>query len=151
MSRVVPQAALDLVKTSEGFRPVRNPDPVGLAEIGYGHKLKPGDPLWNATIDEPHAEALAGDDLDIAAIELTSILGQAQVSSLTEGQWSAILDFTYNLGSGTFEGSTLCAMIKAGQRNCAAQFNRWVYAGQPPKIMPGLVTRRAAEAELWAS
>jgi lysozyme len=151
MARAVPQAALDLVKTSEGFIPARSPDPIGLPTIGYGHKLKPGDPLWDATITEPHAEALAGDDLNIVSIELRAILGDATVDALTDGQWSALLDFTFNLGSGAFEGSTLCAMIKAGQLNCAAQFSRWIYAGQPPKILHGLVTRRAAEADLWSS
>jgi lysozyme len=152
MPRAVPQAALDLVKTSEGFISERSPDPIGLPTIGYGHKLKQGDPLWDATIDESHAEALADDDLERVAIELTSVLGPSQVSLFTDGQWSALLDFTFNLGIGAFEGSTLCAMLKAGHTSTAgAQFERWVYAGNPPQKLPGLVTRRAAEADLWLS
>ena len=152
--RPVPQQALDLVKASEGFRASRNTDPTGNAEIGYGHKLMPGDPLWNATLSEESAESLAMDDLEHVAQELTTILGDALVSELTEGQWAALLDFTFNEGAGRFEGSTLCAMVKTGQfADAAGQFGRWVYGcvnGSEVKL-PGLVTRRAAETALWQS
>lgn len=154
--RPVPQQALDLVKTSEGFRASRNLDPTGNAEIGYGHKMIPGDPLWNATISQETAEALAMDDLEHTASELQTVLGQALIATLTEGQWAALLDFTYNEGIGRFEGSTLGALVKTGQfHDAAAQFNRWVYGTNPETgakvILPGLVTRRAAETSLWQS
>lgn len=153
MYRGVPQAALDLVKTSEGFRSTRYHDPVGRVTIGYGHALKPVDPYWNAVLSQESACELALDDLETAGQQLESILGSALIQSLSDGQWAALLDFTFNLGAGTFEGSTLCAMLKAGAppADCASQFGRWVYGkvnGQDVKLQ-GLVTRRQAETDLW--
>lgn len=154
--RPVPQQALDLVKASEGFRATRNTDPSGNAEIGYGHKMVPGDPLWNATLSEESAESLAMDDLEHVAQELQNVLGEPMVTGLTDGQWSALLDFTYNEGIGRFKGSTLCAMVKTGQfADAGLQFNRWIYGADPETgaevQLPGLVVRRAAETALWQS
>lgn len=154
--RPIPQEALDLVKASEGFRASRNLDPTGNAEIGYGHKLVPGDPLWNATLSQESAESLAMDDLEHVAQELHAVLGDALVAELSEGRWAALLDFTYNEGIGRFRGSTLCAMVKTGMfADAGAQFSRWVYAADPrtgAKVkLSGLVTRRAAETALWQS
>lgn len=154
--RPVPSQALALVKASEGFRASRNPDPSGNAEIGYGHKMVPGDPLWNATISEETGESLAMDDLEHVAQELEAVLGANLVENLKDGQWAALLDFAYNEGVGRFEGSTLCADIKAGNLKMAGlQFSRWVYAADPSTgaevVLPGLVRRRAAETALWQS
>src|ERR1700761_6161039 len=154
--RPVPQAALALVKASEGMRVRRNLDPAGHSQIGYGHKLTPDSPLWDATLTLTSATLLALDDLDHVAQELLSALGADRVLGLSEGQWSALLDFTFNEGIGRFEGSTLCAKIKAGQlHDAAAEFGRWIYGEDPHTgekvVMQGLVTRRAAETALWLS
>lgn len=152
--RAIPQAALALVKTSEGFRAERNTDPSGYAEIGYGHKMTRNDPLWNATLSEEAAGEVAEADMELVAQELGNTLGAIVTDILTEGQWAAILDFTFNEGIGRFEGSTLCRLIRLGQMQAvASEFGRWVYAnvgGQEVKL-DGLVTRRAAEAALWSS
>ena len=66
--RPVPQAALALVKASEGMRVRRNLDPAGHSQIGYGHKLTPDSPLWDATLTLTSATLLALDDLDHVAI-----------------------------------------------------------------------------------
>lgn len=154
MTRTIPPQALALVKRFEGFSPCRLPDEAR-AEIGYGHDMEPGDPLWNATISEATAEELAEQDLETTADELTAILGPQQVSLFTDGQWAALLDFTYNLGSGTFASSTLRAMIKAGRLQAAGgQFNRWVYAKDAngvEVVNQGLAERRDAETEVWES
>lgn len=152
--RPAPQAALDLVKTFEGFRPTRYSDTGGVQTIGYGHKLTTGDPLWNASISETSAEEVAMDDLDTTGLEIQNVLGPQQVSLFTDGQWAALLDFVFNEGIGRFEGSTLCAMIRAGQLQSAGeQFGRWVYGvvNGVETQLDGLVKRRAAEAALWVS
>lgn len=152
MTRAVPQAALDLVKASEGYEPTRNADPAGFAQIGYGHKIGSTSSLWNVSLSEVASEELALNDLGAVAEQITAILGDPQVEELSEGQWAAILDFTFNEGIERFEGSTLCAMIKAGQlADAAGQFGRWVFAkvnGQEVKL-DGLIKRRATEAALW--
>lgn len=148
--RAVPQAAIDLVKTSEGFRATRNLDPAGYAEIGYGHRLHIGDPLWDQTLSEEDATALAAQDLQLAASELLACLGLPIISELTENQWAALLDFVFNEGIGQFQTSTLAYLIGHNQARVAAdQFDRWVYS--KGRMLPGLVKRRAAEKALWLS
>jgi lysozyme len=152
--RDVPQQALDLVKASEGFRASRNTDPTGNPEIGYGHKLTPVDPFWNAVLSEEGAAALAMDDLDHVASELETLLGSALIDNLTVGRWAALLDFVYNVGIGRFQTSTLCQKIRTGQLiSAGCEFPRWVYGKDPVTekevVLPGLVRRRAAELSLW--
>ena len=150
--RPVPPAVLALVKASEGFIAKRNPDPAGYAQIGYGHKMAAGDPLWDATLTEAQAEILAEADLSDAAGDLTIEMGPALVASLTDGQWGALVDFVFNEGIGRFATSTLFHLIQTGQMGqVAPQFDRWIYAGRPPVVMGGLVKRRAAEKAMWLS
>jgi len=64
-----------------------------------------------------------------------------------EGRLAAIVDFTFNLGAGRLQSSTLRRRIN--QRDWAAagqELRRWVYGGG--KILPGLIIRRLAEIEL---
>jgi lysozyme len=64
-----------------------------------------------------------------------------------EGRLAAIVDFTFNLGAGRLQMSTLRRRIN--QRDWAAsatELKRWVYGGG--KVLQGLVTRREAEA-VW--
>jgi lysozyme len=64
-----------------------------------------------------------------------------------EPRLAAIVDFTFNLGAGRLQTSTLRRRIN--ERDWAAaqtEIRRWVYGGG--KVLPGLVARREAEAEL---
>lgn len=61
-----------------------------------------------------------------------------------EGRLAAIVDFTFNLGAGRLQTSTLRRRVN--QRDWAAaatELRRWVYGGG--KVLPGLVARREAE------
>lgn len=63
------------------------------------------------------------------------------------GSVAAIVDFTYNLGSGNLAASTLRRKINANDREGAkAELMKWVKGGG--KVLPGLVKRREAEAKL---
>jgi lysozyme len=67
---------------------------------------------------------------------------------LTQDQFDALTDFTFNLGVRRLAESTLLIMLNRGNYKAAAdQFSRWVYAGD--KVLAGLVKRRAAEAMLF--
>lgn len=63
------------------------------------------------------------------------------------GAVAAILDFTYNLGSGNLQSSTLRKRIladdKAGAQN---ELMKWIKGGG--RVLPGLVKRRTAEVAL---
>jgi lysozyme len=143
----VPQTAIQLAKRFEGFHrvPKNNPSrahpyicPAGFWTIGYGHLCDAQHP----PITEAEAEAYLARDLNTA---LAATLRHCPVlATEPEGRLAAIVDFTFNLGGGRLQTSTLRRRVN--QRDWAAaamELRRWVYGGG--KVLPGLVTRREAE------
>jgi lysozyme len=66
-----------------------------------------------------------------------------------EERLAAIVDFTFNLGPGRLQTSTLRRRVNERDWHAAGQeLRRWVYGGG--KVLPGLVTRREAEVALLA-
>jgi lysozyme len=149
----VPQAAIDLAKRFEGFHRVPRVDPgrahpyicpAGYWTIGYGH-------LCDAThppITEAEAEAYLAQDLRVAlAVTLRYC---PLLATEPEGRLAAIVDFTFNLGAGRLQASTLRRRVNQHDWSSAAEeLRRWVYGGG--RILPGLVARREAEAALLAT
>jgi len=146
----VPQAAVDLAKRFEGFCRVPKNDPgrahpyicpAGYHTIGYGHLCKPDHP----PITEADAELYLAQDLQTA---LAATLRYCPVlATEPDSRLAAIVDFTFNLGSGRLQTSTLRRRIN--QRDWtvpASELRRWVYGGG--KVLPGLAARRAAETLL---
>jgi lysozyme len=147
---VVPKAAIGLAKRFEGFHRVPRADPgrahpylcpAGYWTIGYGHLCDPKHP--SITVDE--GEAYLAKDLTTA---LNATLRYCPVlASETEARLAAIMDFTFNLGAGRLQTSTLRRRVN--QRDwpgATAELRRWVYGGG--RVLPGLVVRRDAEAGL---
>ena len=146
----VPTTAIELAKRFEGFHRVARADPgraqpyicpAGYWTIGYGHLCDRKHP----PITEAEAEVYLARDLQSA---LAATLRYCPVL-VTEsgGRLAAIVDFTFNLGAGRLQTSTLRRRIN--QRDWAAaatELRRWVYGGG--KVLPGLVARRAAECAL---
>ena len=147
----VPKTAIELAKRFEGFeRKVKRGTeitaipyicPAGFWTIGYGH-------LCDAThppITEVEAEVYLARDLQSA---LAATLRYCPVLAIEPvGRLAAIVDFTFNLGAGRLQTSTLRRRIN--QRDWPAagrELRRWVYGGG--KVLPGLVARRAAECAL---
>lgn len=146
----VPRAAVDLAKRFEGFHhaPKNDPDrahpyvcPAGFWTIGYGHLCGAGHP----PITKAEAEVYLARDLNTA---LAATLRHCPVLAReSEGRLAAIVDFTFNLGAGRLQTSTLRRRVN--QRDwvdAAAELRRWVYGGS--RVLPGLMARRAAECRL---
>lgn len=145
----VPKAAIELAKRFEGFerRVKRGAEitaipyicPAGFWTIGYGHLCDPKHP----PIIEAEAEAYLARDLQSA---LAATLRYCPVlATEPERRLAAIVDFTFNLGAGRLQTSTLRRQVN--QRDWVAsgrELRRWVYGGG--KVLPGLVIRREAEA-----
>jgi hypothetical protein len=67
---------------------------------------------------------------------------------LNSNQFSALVDFTFNLGCGSLQSSTLLRILNQNDYSgVPAQMMRWTYAGG--QQLPGLVTRRQNEGTLW--
>lgn len=146
----VPQAAVVLAKRFEGFHRVPRADagrahpyvcPAGYWTIGYGHLCDSQHP----PITEAEAEGYLAADLVTA---LNSTLRYCPVlATEPEERLAAIVDFTFNLGAGRLQTSTLRRQVN--QRcwpDAKKELRRWVYGGG--KVLPGLVVRRMAEASL---
>ena len=64
-----------------------------------------------------------------------------------EGRLAAIVDFTFNLGAGRLQASTLRRRVNQRDWISAAQeLCLWVYGGG--RVLPGLIMRRNAETAL---
>ena len=137
------EAGLDLIKRSEGFRPHVYKDVAGVPTVGYGHKLLAGEHFANG-IDEPTALRILA--LGVAGAE--AAVSRMVKVPLTQGQFDALVDWTYNLGAGRLASSTMLKVLNQGHYDQALeQLMLWVHAGG--KEQPGLVARRNEERILW--
>ena len=134
---------LQLIKTSEGFRSHVYRDIAGYMTIGYGHKLNPGE-SYPVGITEQQACDILQRDVDWAE----NIVDRLVKVSLTQGQYDALVDFTFNLGGTRLASSTLLRVLNAGQYDAAGhQLLLWDHAGGV--VVAGLKKRREAEYRMW--
>jgi len=137
-------AGLKMIEKYEGLRLTAYQDSGGVWTIGYGHTgsdVKPGQ-----TITQAQAEQLL--QRDVATAE-KAVRSQVKVP-LTQGQFDALVSFTYNCGAGTLQKSDLLAKLNAGDyAGAQAAFGKYVHAGG--QVLPGLVTRRQEEANMFGS
>ena len=140
----ISEKAINLIKNFEGLRTKSYICPAGVRTIGYGHVLAANDNRNN--ISEKEAEKLLRQDV---AKSETSVLRNVVVS-LTQGQFDALVSFTYNLGNAALQRSTLRQKINRHEHEeVPKELRRWVYAGG--RVLLGLVKRREAEAEIYLS
>lgn len=142
-SRRINQAGLDLVKEREGFFARRYICPAGKPSIGYGHVILPGE-HFDEPISRELGEELLRGDLAIAEEAVSRLV----TVPLSENQFSALVSFTFNVGQGNLQKSTLLKKLNAGDyAGAAEQFGRWIYADGNP--LEGLKIRREMEAALF--
>jgi lysozyme len=136
---------MELLKSSEGFRNRVYLDVAGLPTIGYGHRLLHSDSFPNGINELQAANLLACDvrDAEQAVQRLVKV-------PLTQGQFDALVDFTFNLGAGRLAASALLKSLNAGRYDEAAeQLLCWDHASGQEMVT--LKARRKAEVELWQS
>ncbi len=141
--RRINQAGLDLVKEREGFFERQYLCPAGKPTIGYGHVILPGE-HFDQPISREQGEALLRDDLAVAEEAVTRLV----TAPLNENQFSALVSFTFNLGQGNLQKSTLLKKLNAGDdAGAAEEFGRWINADGKP--LEGLRIRREMERALF--
>jgi lysozyme len=142
--RHVTQEGLDLIKRFEGFSPTVYICPAGYPTIGYGHLVRDHESFEK--ISQEEAEALLR--IDVKSAE-RAVLRLIKVP-LTDGQFDALVSFTYNLGSGALQCSTLRRKVnRQVHGEVPAQLVRWVWAGG--RKLNGLIKRRNAEGVVYAT
>jgi lysozyme len=132
-----------LVEASEGFRSTVYLDANGFRTIGYGHKLRSGEVFANG-ITKDQGEFLLQLDLEAAEHAVNTLV----TVQLNQDQMDAMVDWTFALGWGSLQHSTLLKVLNEGRFDLVpSELAKWCIAAG--KRQPGLVTRRNAEAELF--
>lgn len=144
--RHITSNGLKLIKRFEGFSAKAYLDSAGFPTIGFGHLIKPHEKyLLKNTITAAQAEELLIQDIAVAENAVARLISVP----LTDNQFDALVSFTFNLGGGTLQRSTLRAKLNRQEYWCVpAELMRYVYAGD--KKISGLVMRRMAEVELFS-
>ena len=142
-------AGIDLIKKWEGFRS----DPYicsgGVWTIGFGAtRLLDGRPIQKDTPPVTEQEGL--DLLDRQLVSYEKSVSRLIPIDVNENEFSALVSFTYNLGSRSLKASTLRKLIIAGNNEKAAdEFPKWCFAGG--RKLRGLQLRRLDERRLFLS
>ena len=137
-----------LIKEFEGCKLTAYLDSVGVWTIGYGWTQPvDGKPIRaGMTIKQETAERL----LKTGLVSYESDVSRLVKVGLTQGQFDALVSFTYNLGARSLSTSTLLRKLNAGDYAGAAdEFLRWNKAGG--KVLNGLTRQREAERALFLS
>ena len=141
------KAGKDLIKRFEGCKLKAYKCPAGVWTIGYGNtfyedgtKVKEGD-----VITQERAEEL----FDIIISDFVRMTDALVKSDVTENNFSALVSFTFNVGTGNLKRSTLLRKVNANPKDPSirAEFMKWTRANG--EVLKGLVRRREAEAKLY--
>lgn len=141
------KAGKDLIKRFEGCKLKAYKCPAGVWTIGYGNtfyedgtKVKEGD-----VITQERAEEL----FDIIISDFVRMTDVLVKSDVTENNFSALVSFTFNVGTGNLKRSTLLRKVNANPKDPSirAEFMKWTRANNV--VLKGLVRRREAEAKLY--
>jgi len=143
--RHITQDGLDLIKRFEGFSPTIYICPAGYPTIGYGHLVRDHEQdRYQQGITEQEAEDLLRRDVQAAERAVLRLIDVP----LTDGQYDALVSFTFNLGAGALQRSTLRRKVNREQHaEVPAQLMRWVWAGG--RKLKGLQKRRKIESRFY--
>ena len=156
----VSQRCKEMIKHHEGVRLKPYRCPAKLWTVGVGHVLYPDQ--GRLPLDQRDAYPLkAEDQRAFSGAEVDGILGadlqrfEAGIAKLfpvvlTQGQNDALVSFSFNLGLGGVQRSTLRQKVLRGEiEEASNEFLKFTRGGG--KILPGLVKRRQDERALFLS
>jgi GH24 family phage-related lysozyme (muramidase) len=148
--RAVYAPGLQLTKVSEGFVGELYNDAANYCTIAYGHliKLAPCDGTEPAEFLQGVTE-VQGTELLVKDMRKSQLSVMRSVAvDLTDGQYAALCDFVFNVGSGNFSKSTLLKILNDNDfEGVPFQLRRWVKAGG--RELEGLKKRREREIALF--
>ena len=156
----VSDKAIKMIKHHEGVRQKPYRCPAKLWTVGVGHVLYPRQGALK--IEERDAYPLEERDNRTFSMEEVDGILREDLNrfergverycpvKLTQGQFDALVSFSFNVGLGTLQRSTLRQKVLRGDIEGAAdEFLKYTKAGG--KVLKGLVTRRNDERALFLS
>ena len=157
--RVSPKA-IAMIKHHEGVRTRAYRCPAKLWTVGVGHVLYPEQA--KLPIDQRDAFNIKIEDFRVFSMEEVDAILRADLDRfergveryitvpLTQGMFDALVSFSFNVGLGTLQRSTLRQKLNRGDKEGAAdELLKYCMAGG--KILKGLQNRRIDERALFLS
>ena len=156
----VSKEAIEGIKKDEGVRTKPYRCPALLWTVGVGHVIDPNHirvkfderkniplpPEWDRVLSMAEVDAILAADL--ATFERGVL--RLCPGGLTQGRFDALVSFSFNVGLGNLQRSTIRMKHNRGDFEGAAKsFMAWTKAGG--KELPGLVKRRKHERALYES
>ena len=138
---------LDMLVHHEGLRLKPYQCPAKLWTIGVGHLIGDGKtlpPEWNRTFTKDECYALLAKD--VAKFERG--ISKFVPVPLSQGEFDCLVSFSFNLGLGTFQRSTLRQALLRGDKIGAMESLR-KYNKAGGKVLKGLDNRRKDEEALF--
>jgi len=140
---------LAIIKKHEGLRLSSYLCPAGVPTIGYGNTRYPDG--RKVILGEKLSSEKEATQLLLASLQSFEAAVNRHLPNLNQCQFDALVSFAYNVGTGAFIKSTLLkkAKVNPSDPSIVDEFQKWVRGGG--KVLPGLVTRRREEANLYFS
>ena len=130
-----------LIKTFEGCNLEAYLDAVDVPTIAYGRTK-------DVKIKDICTQQQAEDWLEEELVEYEGYVNEAVKVELTQPQFDSLVSWTYNLGPSNLNRSSMLRVLNTSDYdNVPEQIMRWNKAGG--RVLPGLVRRREAEAEMF--
>ena len=144
------ERGIQLIKHHEGVRNRPYKCPAGLWTVGVGHLIGDGKSLppdWNRTFSKEEIDGLLKRDLQRFERGILKMLPNVP---LRQGEFDCLVSFSFNLGLGAFQASTLRQAILRGDKKAAME-SLVKYCRAGGKILKGLQNRRLDEKALFES
>jgi GH24 family phage-related lysozyme (muramidase) len=156
----VSDKVIHMIKHHEGVRTKPYQCPALLWTVGVGHVIDPHHakvklddrkqlPIpdgWNRVLSMDEVNDILRKDLDRFEKGVLRLCP----GKLTQGQFDALVSFSFNVGLGNLQRSTIRMKVNRGDFEGAAEsFLDWTKAGG--RVLKGLVTRRNDERAVFLS
>ncbi len=146
----VSKEAIKLIRHHEGVRNKPYQCPAKLWTVGIGHLIGDGKtlpPEWNKTFTNEEIDGLLKRDLNRFERGILKMLPNVR---LRQCEFDALVSFSFNLGLGTFQRSTLRQALLRGDKEAAIE-SLLKYCRAGGRVLKGLQLRREAEAKMFKS
>jgi len=156
---MISNKAIEMIKHHEGVRQLPYRCPALLWTVGVGHVIDPNHikvPLeqrkqlaipegWDRKLTMEEVNAILQKDLESF---VRGVLRLCPNTAANQGHLDALTSFSFNVGLGNLQKSTIRMKYNRGDFEGAAEgFLDWTKAGG--KVLPGLVKRRNDERALF--